>query len=146
MSPSLCRDDDYSCSLWFLCTHVASLICLLLTIVEPVLSSNPARLPSAAPGNPTLPPRPLGFITESLLCKLNRAPSSHRGRKPPITGRLSTVPVCVYRANGNDQLSSAGLWTRSIFNVYLNGEKFCFSNGTIVSKPPTHVKFIVLAE
>lgn len=38
----------------------------------------PTRLPSAVPGNQILPPRPLGFITESLFAELNRVTASHR--------------------------------------------------------------------
>lgn len=79
----------------FLCTHIALLLpasykCWTFTLPQPL------RLPSIMPGNQTLPPRPLGFITESLFGKLNRATSSHRGRKPPIT-RGFRPSQCAYR-------------------------------------------------
>lgn len=58
----------------------------------------PARLPSAAPGNQILPPRPLGFITESLFAELNRVTSSHGGGEPPITRGVLPVSLCSRRA------------------------------------------------
>lgn len=80
--------DDFFCAPTL---HLsASYKCWTFTLPQPL------RLPSAMPGNQTLPPRPLGFITESLFCKLNRATSSHRGRKPPIT-RGFRPSQCAYR-------------------------------------------------
>lgn len=96
----LCRNDyslDYSGQwvfLWqLLQTPAVLLICLLLTNVGAFTLPQPTRLPSAVPENQILPPRPLGFITESLFTELNRITSSHRSRKLPITRGLP-ISVC----------------------------------------------------
>lgn len=106
----------------------ASYKCWTFTLLQPT------RL-SAVPGNQMLPPRPLNFITESLLTKLNRVTSSHRSGKPPISCGLAHLSVLIegqWNNHLNQPICKINMWCLFEWQELLN-----FTG--IISKSLTHI-------
>lgn len=114
-----CRNHDYSYVRRPLCTRAVLLICLPLTNTG---LQQPVRLPSAPPGNQIQPPRPLGFITESLFAKLNPVTSSHRSGKASHHSWVCSIPGCLYRAAEIISPAQPAFWRdQSVMFVWMGG-------------------------